>query len=314
MPHADRSLILDHLDLFVEYGCQDPRDKILSLLSLDEGNSFPPDYTLTTSGVFTAFAQHSVLEGFGAQVLAHASWQPYTERTTSDLAMPSWVPDWRKAVRDATMPNSKLKSQWKDLKVAGIGADQWRYEQASGKEGDRSDGERYEESTRSLPLSIPGNPDLWPWSVRRTLKDQPAVRLSECKAKLTVNALLIGTVESLSLPRPMKLPGPTSRFGKLDRGQLVIRRNHAQTHMSKSVGGMVEDATPGPAGALYKGHYSGSIEPGDTVCYVKGTGLTIALRPRQGHAGEWQLVRWCTVLGFAVEDQGSEAAQNFCIA
>ena len=117
VPHGHRNLILDHLDLFDEYECHDDRDRIFSLLSLDERNSFLPDCNLTTPELFIKFAQYSVTDGGGLQILAQASWQSLEARAQSGLQTPSWVPDWRQSVRDPrAVDNDALRfsTRWKE--------------------------------------------------------------------------------------------------------------------------------------------------------------------------------------------------------
>ncbi|KAK5131952.1 hypothetical protein LTR08_000464 [Meristemomyces frigidus] len=289
IPHASRNLILDHLDLFDEHDCQDPRDRIFSLLSLDERNSFLPDYALTTPEVFTAFAQHSVMEGSGVHVLAQASWQPYTGRIASDLA--TWIPDWRRSVRDSRM----LKQ---DVVTLGFSTE-WKEELVLTEKTIMKDlctGQQipYDPITETVPQA------------------QPPVRLSECKAKLIVRAHIVGTVVSWS--RPFKVPATASRFGLLNVGKFVVRSDHPLGRRLAFVTSEFADTTTRPDGYLYEGYHSGDIECGDTVCCVSGSGLTVALRPRKDHTGEWQLVRWCAVPGFEVEDESVVISVDFCIA
>ncbi|KAK4545619.1 hypothetical protein LTR36_002572 [Oleoguttula mirabilis] len=282
VPHASRSLILDHLDIFGDYECHDPRDRIFSLLSLDERNSFRPNYALTTREAFTGFAQHSVMEGFGAQIIAHVG---------SHTAMPTWVPDWRLVVRDPSMLDMDLSSlsfstQWKEALVLNETKDMSEH------------GERQPSAQNVLQGEAP--------------LEQQAVRLSECRAKLIVDAFVIGIVESLS--PPFKLPATASRFGELDLGEMIVRSERPPARDSESLDGRLEATTTEPSGNLYKGHHCGSVEPGDTVCRIKGSGLIIALRPASDQVDVWHLIRWCDVKEIYVADESAVAPVRFCVA
>lgn len=290
IPHADRSLILDHLDVFDQHDCHDPRDKIFSLLSLDERASYLPDYALGVSEVFLSFAQHSTEEdGAGLQVLAQASWQSLEARTSSDLGLPSWVPDWRSSVRDPRMLDSHVHStgshrfstQWKEELVLVENA-----------------------STHNRAHD---GPNTWNLPHEIATYNTASVQLFASKRKLVVNAYTIGIVK---LAKPTtNLPETQGRFENLNVGHLKVQSSvPLQSSVSQDESLVARMGIS--AGQTYTGYHGGSIKPGDTVCLVKDSTLMIALRPGTDQDGEWQLVRWCVVHRFVARE---ELLVSYCI-
>lgn len=76
--------------------CQDPRDKVFSVLSLlteDFQASFNPDYLAPVSMVFAGAVRSYIQHARDLHVLSSCC----LSKQASDLSLPSWVPDWTRA-------------------------------------------------------------------------------------------------------------------------------------------------------------------------------------------------------------------------
>ncbi|KAF7533829.1 hypothetical protein G7054_g6745 [Neopestalotiopsis clavispora] len=79
--------------------CEDPRDRIYSLMSLFPVSSLQPDYRISPDIVYTQFAR-AVIENGGGGQLFNLLLQLFTDRAYCDhvakkvQSLPSWVPDW----------------------------------------------------------------------------------------------------------------------------------------------------------------------------------------------------------------------------
>jgi len=254
---------LDHLDVFGDYECHDPRDRIFSLLSLDDRCTYPPDYALTTAEVFLTFAQASVADGFGMQILAQASWQRLEGRVSPELQLPSWVPDWRRPVRDPRVLNPdslRFSEQWKEeLILTECSAE---LHQAMYKLNDSDWGD---------------TPDS-------------SISISDDGRSLDVSTHIIGVVESVRLDTKAPLTG--TRFGDLGTSEFDLR-----TESCSDGGSRPEDSKAlRIMGTDYlTGYHPGCIQCGDTVCRVKDSGFCVALRQHPDLLGTWQLRCWCLI-------------------
>ena len=76
--------------------CQDPRDKVFSVLSLlshDVQTSFQPDYSQTVQTVYARAVMSYIQYTGDLHILSSCCW----EKKASIPSFPSWVPDWRRA-------------------------------------------------------------------------------------------------------------------------------------------------------------------------------------------------------------------------
>ena len=96
--------VLDHLVIFDDLECKDPRDRIAALRGLGIASMYTSslkiDYEQSVEENYVRFAIDMVEAGILVQILqAAASRQPYRSRHT-------WVPDWRiRASSDSTSPS-----------------------------------------------------------------------------------------------------------------------------------------------------------------------------------------------------------------
>ena len=115
-----------------------------------------------------------------------------------------------------------------------------------------------------------------------------SVRLSEHPTKLLVRVHIIGVAEAVTESIEARLS--QERFGSLNLGKFEIRYDRPSIEACDH---------------WYHGYHSGSIRPGDTICSIEDSTLTIAVRRSSEDSDEWQLVRWCIV-----ESYGKESARN----
>lgn len=76
--------------------CQDPRDKVFSVISLlsdDVQESFQPDYSQTVQTVYTRAVMSYIQYTGDLHILSSCCW----EKQASIPNLPSWVPDWGRA-------------------------------------------------------------------------------------------------------------------------------------------------------------------------------------------------------------------------
>ncbi|KAK7995509.1 HET-domain-containing protein [Apiospora arundinis] len=103
--YMDSDQIVKMLSLAAKCQCQDPRDKVFSLLGLfphTAGQAITPDYSLSVEEVYTVMALHIASEFswnllFTLASVHHAT--PWNE------GWPVWVPDWRPIVTQSVDPS-----------------------------------------------------------------------------------------------------------------------------------------------------------------------------------------------------------------
>lgn len=102
--------ILAALSVTSTMACKDDRDRLFALLSLGEGDLMLPDYGLSTTETYVAFATHMVCRGNAADIV-HVSaeqWKFGRQNVNlSHLGLPTWVPDLRmRTVFTLVVPNN----------------------------------------------------------------------------------------------------------------------------------------------------------------------------------------------------------------
>lgn len=90
--------IIDFLNMYSEFQCQDDRDRVAALLGVwpktqAPWSSFKIDYALSVEENYVEFAVAMVNAGYGSAILISAEARRYAGNLSS--ALPSWVPDWR---------------------------------------------------------------------------------------------------------------------------------------------------------------------------------------------------------------------------
>ncbi|KAK4497524.1 hypothetical protein PRZ48_011975 [Zasmidium cellare] len=88
------SLLVHALGRFNSMDCQDPRDRLYSLISLDQSLNIVPSYQLTLAEAYLQFAQALIDRGMFMDIF-HNFRQRFAVPESSQLSLPSWVPDLR---------------------------------------------------------------------------------------------------------------------------------------------------------------------------------------------------------------------------
>ncbi|KAK4953242.1 hypothetical protein LTR10_008948 [Elasticomyces elasticus] len=98
LPRRTRIAITDPIDTlyrFDHFSCQDGRDVVYALLSMNDFYGIKPDYSLSVEQTYLRFAHACTQSGKTCKLL----WQAARRRPIIDKcnvsALPSWVPDWR---------------------------------------------------------------------------------------------------------------------------------------------------------------------------------------------------------------------------
>ncbi|KAI1362105.1 heterokaryon incompatibility protein-domain-containing protein [Xylaria arbuscula] len=110
-PYVARS-VLSALSEFSEWASSDPRDIIFGLYGLisnehPERSALKPDYTLTTSEVYTKLATYLLQESGVLDILSLASRPLRNWVAPKERGLPSWVPDWRDSQQFGVNPSHR---------------------------------------------------------------------------------------------------------------------------------------------------------------------------------------------------------------
>lgn len=82
------------MDAFLEHKCEDPRDRLYALLSLQSTPCMKPNYAWSVSRLWTEFSVKCILEGLVDTLLLLAALQLRDYRKAKDPTLRSWVPDF----------------------------------------------------------------------------------------------------------------------------------------------------------------------------------------------------------------------------
>ena len=123
-----------------------------------------------------------------------------------------------------------------------------------------------------------------------------SVRLSEDSTKLLVRVYIIGVADAVTETSGARVS--QERFGTLDLGKLEIRYDRPSIETCDH---------------WYHGYHAGDIKPGDTICFLEDSALTMAVRRSSEGSNEWQLIRWCIVESNGRENSQIAQAVDLCI-
>jgi hypothetical protein len=98
----------------------DPRDKVYAMLGLPNSDSDPdkgelflePDYTLSTTQVYTKFAQRVLAKEQTLRLLSAVQHRPY-----APISTPSWVPQWQPVTIEPLVPIGGVLNRMPDYSL-----------------------------------------------------------------------------------------------------------------------------------------------------------------------------------------------------